>query len=56
MSFKEQILKFIKNYLLGFRQIILLNVNSGAMWAIDTKGFSYKNTRLMYIPVTDTTW
>ena len=40
----------------GSDQIILLNVNSGAMWAIDTKGFSYKNTRLMYIPVTDATW
>lgn len=37
-------------------QIILLNVNSGAMWAIDTKGFSYKNTRLMHVPVIDTAW
>ena len=36
--------------------VILLNVNSGAMWAIDTKGFSYKKTRLIYIPVTDTIW
>ena len=40
----------------GSDQIILLNVNSGAMWAIDTKGFTYKNTRLTYIPVTDTAW
>lgn len=37
-------------------QIILLNVNSGAMWAIDTKGFSYKNTRLIYIPAIDAMW
>jgi len=36
--------------------LILVNINSGAMWAIDTRGLSYKNTRLVYIPVTDTTW
>lgn len=40
----------------GSDQIILLNVNSGAMWAIDTKGFTYKNTRLIYIPATDMVW
>lgn len=40
----------------GSDNVILINLNSGAMWAIDTKGFSYKNTRLMYIPVIDTTW
>ena len=34
--------------------LILVNINSGAMWAIDTRGLSYKNTRLVYIPVTDT--
>lgn len=33
--------------------ILLININSGAMWAIDTKGFSYKNTRLKYIPAVD---
>ena len=38
--------------------ILLINVNTGAMWAIDTKGlsFSYKNTRLKYIPAVDATW
>ena len=36
--------------------ILLININSGAMWAIDTKGFSYKNTRLKYIPAVDTSW
>lgn len=34
----------------GNDQILLININSVAMWAIDTKGFSYKNTRLKYIP------
>ena len=33
--------------------ILLININSGTMWAIDTKGFSYKNTRLKYIPAVD---
>ena len=38
--------------------ILLININTGAMWAIDTKGitFSYKNTRLKYIPAVDTSW
>ena len=38
--------------------IHLININTGAMWAIDTKGltFSYKNTRLKYIPAVDTSW
>ena len=36
--------------------IVLLNINTGAMWAIDLKPLSvnYKNTHLKYIPVTDT--
>ena len=33
--------------------LILVNLNSGVMWAIDIKGLSYKNTRLVYIPITD---
>ena len=40
----------------GNDQILLMNINTGAMWAIDTKGFSYKNTRLKYIPAVETTW
>ena len=42
----------------GNDHILLININTGAMWAIDTKGltFSYKNTRLKYIPAVDTTW
>ena len=42
----------------GNDNILLININTGAMWAIDTKGltFSYKNTRLKYIPAIDTTW
>ena len=38
--------------------ILLININTGAMWAVDTKGitFSYKNTRLKYIPAVDTSW
>ena len=42
----------------GTDNILLLNINSGAMWAIDTKGltFSYKNTRLKFIPAVDTSW
>ena len=41
-----------------FLDILLININTGAMWAIDTKGFtfSYKNTRLKYIPAVDTSW
>ena len=40
----------------GNDNVLLINVNTGAMWAIDTKGLSYKNTRLKYIPAVDTTW
>ena len=42
----------------GTDNVLLLNVNSGAMWAIDTRGltFSYKNTRLKFIPAVDTSW
>ncbi len=42
----------------GNDNILLINVNTGAMWAIDTKGltFTYKNTRLKYIPAVDATW
>lgn len=37
-------------------QILLININTGAMWAIDTKGISYKNTRLKYIPAMNDEW
>ena len=42
----------------GTDNVLLLNINSGAMWAIDTTGltFSYKNTRLKFIPAVDTSW
>ena len=40
----------------GTDQILLMNINTGAMWAIDTKGLSYKNTRLKYIPAVDAAW
>lgn len=40
----------------GTDNILLININSGAMWAIDTRGFSYKNTRLKYIPAVDAAW
>lgn len=42
----------------GDNDIVLVNVNSGAMWGIDFKGFSfnYKNTRFKYIPMMDTEW
>lgn len=40
----------------GTDNILLININSGAMWAIDTRGFSYKNTRLKYIPAMDSSW
>ena len=38
--------------------ILLINIYTGAMWAVDTKGltFSYKNSRLKYIPAVDTSW
>lgn len=37
-------------------QILLININTGAMWAIDTRGVTYKNTRLKYIPAMNTEW
>lgn len=40
----------------GSDQILLINLNTGAMWAIDTRGFTYKNTTLKYIPAIDTGW
>ena len=42
----------------GTDNVLLLNIKSGAMWAIDTKGltFSYKNTRLKFIPAVDASW
>lgn len=40
----------------GSDNILLININTGAMWAIDTKGLSYKNTRLKYIPAVDAAW
>ena len=36
--------------------ILLINLHSGAMWAIDTKGIGYRNTRLKYIPAVDTSF
>ena len=42
----------------GDNDIVLVNVNSGVMWAVDFKGlsFTYKNTRFAYIPMKDTEW
>lgn len=41
-----QLIRFGK----GKDPILLININSGAMWAIDRKGLSEKNTHLKYIP------
>ena len=40
----------------GNDDILLININTGAMWAIDFKGLkrTYKNSRLKYIPAADT--
>ena len=40
----------------GNDDILLININTGAMWAIDFKGLkhTYKNSRLKYIPAEDT--
>lgn len=40
----------------GNDDILLININTGAMWAIDLKGLkrTYKNARLKYIPAVDT--
>lgn len=40
----------------GNDDILLININTGAMWAIDFKGLkrTYKNARLKYIPAVDT--
>ena len=57
--YDEQAYKYqLVRYGDGNDNILLININTGAMWAIDTKGltFSYKNTRLKYIPAVDTTW
>lgn len=38
--------------------VVLLNINTGAMWGLDFKGisFNYKHTRFKYIPKVDTEW
>lgn len=40
----------------GNDDILMININTGAMWAIDFKGLkrTYKNARLKYIPAVDT--
>lgn len=40
----------------GNDDIVLININTGAMWAIDFKGLkrTYKKYRLKYIPAVDT--
>lgn len=40
----------------GNDDILLININTGAMWTIDFKGLkrTYKNARLKYIPAVDT--
>jgi hypothetical protein len=40
----------------GNDDILLININTGAMWAIDFKGLkrTYKNARLRYIPAVET--
>lgn len=40
----------------GDDDIVLLNINTGAMWVVNFKGInlSYKNTELKYIPAVDT--
>ena len=42
----------------GENDVVLLNVNTGAMWGLDFKGISlnYKHTRFKYIPKVDTVW
>lgn len=42
----------------GDNDILLVNLNTGAMWRIDFKGlsFSSKNIRLKYMPMVDTQW
>ena len=42
----------------GDNDIVLVNVNTGIMWAIDFKGFTFsnRNTRFVYIPMRDTEW
>ena len=42
----------------GDNDIVLVNVNTGVMWAVDFKGFSvsFRNTRFTYIPMKDTEW
>ena len=42
----------------GTNDVVLININTGAMWALDFKGvgFSYKNSKFKYIPMMDTEW
>ena len=42
----------------GENAVVLLNINTGAMWGLDFKGisFNYKHTRFKYIPKVDTVW
>lgn len=40
----------------GSNDIVLVNINTGAMWMFDLKGitFSYRRAKLTYVPMTDT--
>lgn len=42
----------------GDYDIVLVNINTGIMWAVDFKGLGirFRNTRLTYIPMRDTEW
>lgn len=42
----------------GDNDLVLVNINTGAMWRIDFKGLgiTYKNARFKYVPIIDTEW
>lgn len=57
--FEDQVVNYqMIRYGNSENDIVLVNINSGAMWTLDFKGmgFNNKNSRFKYIPMRDTEW
>lgn len=59
VAYEDQLVNYqLIKFDTGDNDIVLVNLNTGIMWAMDFKGFSltFKNTRFAYIPMRDTEW
>ena len=59
LAYKDQLVNYqLIRFGTGENDIVLMNVNTGAMWALDFKGLglNYKNARFIYVPMKDTEW